>query len=216
MVFSPLLVIGMEIDISHFVTETKVLGPFIRSALWVHGCCFNCPGCVAYDMNRADAKYVSVDYLAEQFIAITGTEGITISGGEPFLQAEALSELIKLIRTKRPDYGVIIYTGFVIEALKEKRDSAIDELISLADIIIDGNYVRELDDGKPYRGSSNQRILLISDRYRTTVDEYYSGDKRNIEIKVTEKNIYMVGVPSEYGLKTWKELKRKAEVGNND
>jgi len=91
----------------------------------------------------------------------------------------------------------------------------VNELIGLADIIIDGNYVKELDDGKPYRGSSNQRILLISDRYRECADEYYSAEKRAIEINVTEKNIYLVGVPSERGLTTWRELKRKAEVRSN-
>lgn len=204
-----------EIDISHYVTETKVLGPFVRSALWVHGCCFNCDGCIAADMNRAEPKYVTAEYLAEIFAGVEGTEGITISGGEPFLQAEGLAEMITAIRRVRGDYGVIIYTGFTIEALREKKDSAVDRLAELADIIIDGNYVRELDDGKPFRGSSNQRILLISDRYKEVADTYYSADKRNIEINVTGKNIYMVGVPSEYGIRTWKELKRKAEVSSN-
>lgn len=204
-----------ELNISYWVNETKVLGPYTRSALWVHGCCFDCPGCIAHEMNRAKSRIVTAEYLAEQLTKVEGTEGITISGGEPFLQAEGLAEMIKLIREKREDYGVIIYTGFLLEELKDKKDAAIDALIEAADIIIDGKYVKELDDGKPYRGSSNQRILLMSDRYRSCADEYYSTDKRNVEIKVTEKNIYLVGVPSEYGLNTWRELKRKAEVSGD-
>lgn len=205
-----------DLRISHYVNETKVLGPFVRSALWVHGCCFDCEGCIAKEMNNGPYKTVSPSELAEVFLNIEGVEGITISGGEAFLQAEGLAEMIGLIRSKR-DYGVIIYTGFTIEALRAKKDASVDALIELADIIIDGNYVKELDDGQPYRGSSNQRILLISDRYREVAKDYYVPGKRNIEINVTEKNIYMVGVPSEHGLKTWKDLKRKAEVsGNNE
>jgi len=205
-----------ELRISHFVDETKVLGPYVRSALWVHGCCFDCEGCLAREMNSGMYKTMSAERLAEHFLSVKGTEGITISGGEAFLQAEALTEMIKLIRDVRPDYGVIIYTGFTIEELRDKKDASVDALIAAVDIIIDGRYIKELDDGVPYRGSSNQRILMISDRYTEAAKEYYVPGKRNVEINVTEKNIYMVGVPSEHGLKIWDDLKRKAEVSGNN
>lgn len=204
-----------ELRISHYVDETKVLGPYVRSVLWVHGCCFDCEGCLAKKMNNGDYKTAPADKLAEHFLSVKNTEGITISGGEAFLQAEALVEMVKLIRAKRPDYGVIIYTGFTIEELRDRKDASVDALIEQADIIIDGRYIKELDDGIPYRGSSNQRILMISDRYREAAKEYYTPGTRNIEIKVTEKNIYMVGVPSEHGLKIWEDLERKAEVSGD-
>lgn len=206
-----------ELRISHYVDETKVLGPFVRSALWVHGCCFNCEGCLAKEMNSREYKAADAEKLAEHFLSVKDTDGITISGGEPFLQAEALSLMIRRIRDTRPDYGVIIYTGFTLEELKGKNDASTDELLGMADIIIDGKYVKELDDGVPYRGSSNQRILLLTDRYKDISKEYYNtSGKRNIEIQVTGKNIYMVGVPSENGLKIWEDLERKAEVSSNN
>lgn len=206
-----------ELRISHYVDETKVLGPFVRSALWVHGCCFNCEGCLAKEMNSREYKAADAEKLAEHFLSVKDTDGITISGGEPFLQAEALSLMIRRIRDARPDYGVIIYTGFTLEELKDKNDASTDELLGMADIIIDGRYVKELDDGVPYRGSSNQRILLLTDRYKDISKEYYNmSGKRNIEIQMTGKNIYMVGVPSENGLKIWEDLERKAEVSGNN
>lgn len=206
-----------ELRISHYVDETKVLGPFVRSALWVHGCCFNCEGCLAKEMNSREYKAADAEKLAEHFLSVKDTDGITISGGEPFLQAEALSLMIRRIRDTRPDYGVIIYTGFTLEELKDKNNASTDELLGMADIIIDGRYVKELDDGVPYRGSSNQRILLLTDRYKDISKEYYNtSGKRNIEIQVTGKNIYMVGVPSESGLKIWEDLERKAEVSGNN
>ena len=206
-----------ELRISHYVDETKVLGPFVRSALWVHGCCFNCEGCLAKEMNSREYKAADAEKLAEHFLSVKDTDGITISGGEPFLQAEALSLMIRRIRDTRPDYGVIIYTGFTFEELKDKNNASTYEMLGMADIIIDGRYVKELDDGVPYRGSSNQRILLLTDRYKDISKEYYNtSGKRNIEIQVTGKNIYMVGVPSENGLKIWEDLERKAEVSGNN
>lgn len=196
--------------ISHYVKKTKVLGPYLRSALWVHGCPFSCPGCLASQMNVREPENVSPDSLADIFSSEDGTEGITISGGEPFMQPGPLAKMLELIKAKR-DYGVIIYTGYTIEKLKEKNDPDTEKLLGLTDILIDGNYVKELDDGVPYRGSSNQRILMLSDRYADVFEEYYlKAGKRNIEIDIEAKKVYLVGVPSEHGLKVWRDLTDKA------
>ena len=76
--------------------------------------------------------------------------------------------------------------------------------------------MQELDDGKPYRGSSNQKIHLMTDRYKSVFEDYYNGtDKRNIEIDVVKDNVYMVGVPSKNGIEVWRQFKKKAD-GNRD
>lgn len=197
--------------ISHYVLKTKVLGPHERSALWVSGCCFDCAGCIAKEMNNQKATEVDSHILAEIF-AKEETEGITISGGEPFLQAKSLTELVCEIREER-DYGVIVYTGFEYNDLLKSGNPDFMNFIAEIDILIDGKYEKDKDDGKPYRGSSNQMIRLLSERYKDKYDSYYmSENKRNIEINVEPDHIYMIGVPSEYGLKTWRELKKRAEV----
>lgn len=203
------------IKISHYIENTRVLGPFIRSALWVHGCNRSCKGCIAQKMNTQVPNKYAIEELAKVFLEIEYAEGITISGGEPFLQAKELYELIRLIRSQR-DYGVIVYTGNTYEELLESNDSGVNKLLSQTDILIDGRYIEELDDGLPYRGSSNQRIIMISDRYKDCYEDYYlKGTKRNIEIKVTEKNVYLTGVPSKNGLEVWQKFKKKAG-GDND
>ena len=211
---SPYVVnIDMEnkLKISHYILETKVLGPYLRSALWVNGCCFNCPGCIAEEMNKKKPTVVGVEELKKIFSDVGNSEGITISGGEPMLQAKGLNELIIEIRSIR-DYGVIVYTGFTLEELKEKNDPDINGFLKNIDILIDGQYQNDLDDGKPFRGSSNQRIILLTDRYKEIYEDYYlRNGKRDIEIRVETDHIYMIGVPSKYGLQTWKELKKRAE-----
>ena len=201
-----------RIEISHYVLETKVLGPYTRSAMWVHGCCFNCKGCIAEEMNKAELDIVTVDDLVDTFANVESCEGITISGGEPFLQAGALSKMIKGIKARR-DYGVIVYSGFTLEELERKNDTDISDFLGQIDILIDGRYLESMNDGVPFRGSSNQRIILLTERYADVFDEYYlKQKKRDIEIRIEEHKVYMVGVPSEYGLKTWKDLKKRAEA----
>ncbi len=198
------------IDISHYVEYTKVLGPYLRSALWVHGCNAGCTGCIAKEMNEEKGTIYDVDELAGLFAGIPNTEGITISGGEPFLQAKSIVTMIEKIRKIR-DYGVIVYTGFLYEELDQSEDENIRKMLYNIDILIDGRYIKELDDNIPYRGSSNQRIIQLTDRYQNVMNTYYHAhDKRKIEINVTENKVYLVGVPSEYGLKVWEDFKKKA------
>ena len=201
--------------ISHYIERTSVLGPYLRSALWVHGCCFSCEGCLAKEMNIGLYKEYAPADLSELFLKVTDTEGITISGGEPFLQSEELATMLDCIKAKR-DYGVIIYTGFLKEELEKKNDTGVQRLLQHIDILIDVNYNQELDDGKPYRGSSNQKIHLVTDRYKNVFDDYYNGtDKRKIEIDVEKDNVYMVGVPSKNSIEVWRQFKKKAD-GNRD
>ena len=93
--------------ISHYIERTSVLGPYSRSALWVHGCCFSCEGCLAKEMNAGPYKELSPADLSETFLKVIDTEGITISGGEPFLQSRELVAMINRIKARR-DYGVIV------------------------------------------------------------------------------------------------------------
>jgi len=125
------------------------LGPGKRFGVWVAGCHRRCPGCVApesHDMTRGDA--VDVGALAWEILT-SGAEGITISGGEPFLQAEALAQLLQIIHSKR-DMGVIVYTGYLLEELSDVPDAQL--LLAQTDLLVDGPYVRELDDGRSLCG----------------------------------------------------------------
>ena len=166
-------------------------------------------------MNAGPYKEYDPADLSEIFLKVADAEGITISGGEPFLQAGEIAAMLDRIKTVR-NYGVIIYTGFLREELEKNRNTGVQRLLKHADILIDGHYMQELDDGKPYRGSSNQTIHLVTERYRPVFEDYYNGtDKRNIEIDIEKDNVYMVGVPSRNGIEVWRQFKKKAD-GNRD
>ena len=197
-----------KLTISHYVERTKVLGPYERSALWVSGCCFSCEGCMAAFSDNIVTETEALS-LAERLSEIDDAEGVTISGGEPFLQSEPLAEFIERIKEKR-DYGAILYTGFTYEELtaRGKNEPEIAKLLGMIDILIDGPYIASLDDGKAYRGSSNQRIMQLSGRYSRVFDEYYSSPKRRTEINFTRRATFLVGVPSKDGLAAWEEMRK--------
>lgn len=172
------------------------LGPGTRYCVWVAGCNRNCPGCIApqsHDMTQGDA--IETGALAWE-ILLSHADGLTISGGEPFLQAPALAELIRRIRKKR-DLGVIVYTGYTLEQLQQMPEAW--ELLEQTDLLIDGPYIRELDDGLSLRGSSNQRVIPLTDRYRTELGLYGSGERKT-QTFYHGINTHHVGIPtnSEY------------------
>lgn len=169
---------------------TKALGPYKRYAIWVQGCEKNCQGCIATDARSLnEGMVVTVSELVETIVKEREIEGITISGGEPFLQQEALCELIDSIRVRR-DCGVIIYTGM---SYKEISDTT---LAQKSDLVIDGEYIAELNDDKSLRGSSNQNIIDVSGRYKECIEEYYGQTGRRVEVIAQGKRLRLVGIPS--------------------
>lgn len=193
------------LEISHIEDSTTLLGPYNRCVIWVHGCCFNCPGCLADNTKNGLFTAETIQTLAERIDSLD-VEGITISGGEPFLQAESLTALITELR-KRKDLGVIVYSGFTLSQIMS--DPIKSTLLPCIDVLIDGKYVKELDDGRAYIGSSNQKIHYLTNRYEGIGKEYYAAKKRKVEIKMTENKLILVGVPSADSLKIWEKLKEK-------
>ena len=121
--------------------RVRVLGPGVRYVLWVQGCPRGCPGCISPEaQDPAGGEIRSVAALAEAILAVPDIEGVTISGGEPFLQAEALCSLIDRIRARR-DLGVIIYTGYVLEELQSGAVPHAEALLARTDLLVDGPYV---------------------------------------------------------------------------
>ena len=202
----------MKIRYSAKVEQTQVLGPGKRAVLWVHGCCFDCPGCIAPGFKEGSYTEADPQTLARWYLDLDA-EGLTISGGEPMLQAEALARMIREIRGVR-DTGVIVYTGFVYETLLEKarQDDGIQSFLEQIDLLIDGPYIQERNHGEPYRGSDNQRLLALTDRYSEQLKSYYAGQQgRQIEIRISGENTLLVGVPSRDQAEIWNNIKSMAK-----
>ena len=201
-----------EINYGHFTGDTQLLGPFRRGVLWVQGCCFSCKGCIAQSMRGEGGYWIETKKMAEFFLQQLDIEGITISGGEPFLQPKALTEMIRMIRQEK-DFGVIVYSGLYLKEIEKlsERNEWVKDFLTEIDLLIDGRYEEELDDGRKAVGSSNQTIHLLTDRYKESAAKYYTELGRKTEIRVFGNRMQMIGVPSAESADVWRAL-----VGEKD
>lgn len=197
-----------RIRLHNIAYRTKVLGPGERFAIWLQGCKRRCKGCMSESSRALDGgRMASISKLSQVILEQQGLEGITVSGGEPFLQPEALCALLERIRSAS-GLGVIVYTGFTLEQLKAMEDPWIDKMLSgYIDLLIDGEYVDSLNDGKSLKGSSNQRVLFLTDRYLPD-RALYEGTTRNAEVQMTENELFFIGIPSK---KTWQQWQRAVD-----
>lgn len=141
------------------VQDSIVDGPGIRYVIFTQGCPHHCPGChnpQTHDF--AGGRNADVEEILSQIFGNPLTSGVTFSGGEPFVQAEALLPVAEAVK----DHGknLMIYTGFLLEDLQRMNQPGVHRLLELADILVDGPFLlAERDLTLQYRGSSNQRVI---------------------------------------------------------
>ena len=150
-----------KIKIAGIVEESIVDGPGIRFVIFTQGCphkCVECHNPQTHDFNMG--RYENIDKLAKKIDENPLLSGITLSGGEPFLQPLELVKLIEKIKNK--NLNVITYTGFTYEQLIQSKNKNVLELLNKTDILIDGKFILELkDENLMFRGSSNQRAIDV-------------------------------------------------------
>jgi anaerobic ribonucleoside-triphosphate reductase activating protein len=153
-----------NIRIAGIEEDSIVDGPGLRAAVFLQGCDKRCEGCQnpeTWPVGEG-GTLMSAGELWAKISANPLTSGVTLSGGEPLLQAKALLPLAENIKEAKLDLA--IYTGDTIEQILERNDEAQINLLSLADTLIDGPFIlAEKSLALPFRGSSNQRILDLKE-----------------------------------------------------
>lgn len=124
-------------------------GPGIRSVIFFQGCMRRCPGCHNPTTWDLDGGYdIEETSLLSELDRCSPTKRVTISGGEPLLQQDAVEMLVGLL--KQEGYDVALYTGF---AKQEIRPT----ILAMLDYVKTGEYVEALHTTViPYVGSKNQ------------------------------------------------------------
>lgn len=153
------------IVVSRILDHCQVLGPGARAVIWVQGCPLRCRGCIATEaLSFSGGTTRTVAGLAGWLESLDGIEGVTLSGGEPFAQADALAELIDEVRVARPDFTAMAYSGFTLAALRRGAPGQ-RALLDRLDLLVDGPYQVARHGDLRWRGSANQRLIPLSDRY---------------------------------------------------
>ena len=182
----------MPLSVARIYFPVKTLGPGQRIGIWTAGCNRNCVGCISPELQAVEAGQSMSSHEIIGIIKRIGCvpDGFTISGGEPFLQIEALCDLLEELVLITDD--ILIYTGYTLDELVERHDERIDRVISLCSAIVDGPYIDELNDGIGLRGSSNQKIHVFKHYER-----YCGLDtcKREVQTVLYGKKFLTIGIP---------------------
>ena len=162
----------MQLRIAGKAGESIVDGPGIRFTIFTQGCPHQCEGCHNHETwSFEGGEFITTDELFEQITRDPLLDGVTYSGGEPFMQCEALVELSDRIRAfKGFPLNIMSYTGFTFEELVDQAnmENGYMELLKRLDWLVDGRFVlakRTLE--LPFRGSSNQRYIDVQASLKT-------------------------------------------------
>ncbi len=167
----------MNIKIAGLVNDSITDGVGIRFVVFVQGCPHRCDGCHnQHTQDFAGGSYMEDGEILEKIKNNPLLDGVTLSGGEPFAQAEKLLWLAKEI--KKLNLHLVIYTGYVFENLKEIQGAY--ELLKYADVLVDGPFVKNLRDYTlKFKGSSNQRIIDVQKTLQSGKVELVTDEKWN-------------------------------------
>jgi len=184
-----------KLNVAAICPGTRAMGPGLRSALWVQGCPFSCPGCIAPEWRTYEERQLMTpEQAVQRLLSVQGVTGITFSGGEPMLQAAGLAQTARLARQQVPQLTVICFTGYTLQQLvRMKRLPGITALMDELDVLIDGQYDWRHHTDIGLRGSSNQSIYYLGERLKNTGLEELG---RRAEIRVLDGEMMLVGVPT--------------------
>lgn len=150
----------MKIRLYGIVNDSIVDGPGLRYTVFVQGCLHKCYGCHNPGSHAIEGGYIAdTEQCLLEINQNPLLDGVTLSGGEPFLQPLPLIDFVKKIKQK--NLHVMIYSGYTFEEILA-LGKAEKELLSLCDTLVDGQFILSLRSlGLLYKGSSNQRIIDI-------------------------------------------------------
>ncbi len=185
----------MKLRVHQILNETRAEGPGRRFCIWVQGCCHRCPGCFAGSTWDPDGGYSAdtADIIAQLNAHMDHIEGITLLGGEPFMQADALAEIATY--AKAQGLSVFCFTGYTIEELRAMGGAA-ERLLALIDVLADGRYIQEKRDfGRPWVGSSNQKYHFLTQRY---TEKDILGAHNRIELRLKKDGSVIINGMGDY------------------
>lgn len=151
----------IKIRIAGKIYDSLANGPGMRYVLFTQGCTIHCDGCQnrhTWDLNGG--QEIEIKNIVDDIFNDVLIDGVTISGGDPMEQKQALLELCKEIKNRDNNMNIMIYTGRTYEELINLNNDCINNILKIADYLVDGRFEKNnTDNAIRYTGSANQRII---------------------------------------------------------
>jgi len=184
------------LNLAHACISDEANGPGRRFTVWTQGCQLGCPGCFNPGLQPVvPRRAVSPRDLAREAVAAGPWEGISLSGGEPFLQAGALVRFLDELRSLVAPFATIVFSGYRVEELRA-RGGAATELIERVDLVVDGPYLRERASALPLRGSQNQRLVALTPAGQALRERVERQPSAGCEVRIGDDGaVILTGFP---------------------
>lgn len=186
----------MHIAINKVHFPVTTLGFGRRLGIWTQGCSIHCPGCVSRDTWDTEPSHrIALDELLVGCAGwLAQADGVTISGGEPFDQPDALRELLKQLRARCAG-DLLVFSGYAQEMLAAQHA----DILALADVLISDPFVAHAGQTLALRGSDNQRVSLLTplarERYPADLDRRMWEPQRRLDLMMEGDDVWMAGIP---------------------
>lgn len=174
------------LQVADYALQATHVGPGLRAYIRVQGCQRMCHACLHSETRPlGGGKPMRVSHLVDKILATPNLEGITLLGGETYLQALALADLLKPLREQ--GLGVFTFTGFTFEQIMLARRVDWRALTDMTDMIVTGGYQSHLRDFKrPWVESTNQSVHFLTPRYQY-LQEAFEPTPNTVEMHWLEK-----------------------------
>ena len=164
-------------------------GEGVRNSLYVSGCMFHCEGCynvATWSFNAGIPYTAELEEQIMEDLAQPYVQGLTLLGGEPFLNTGILLPLVKRIRKELPDKDIWSWTGYTWEEMMLETPDKL-ELLSLVDILVDGRYdKRRLARDTTMRNRDASFVLASHQMRREQYLRYYRETESKADILVDQ------------------------------
>lgn len=185
----------MNISLSRVHFPVTTLGPGRRLGIWFQGCSIRCDGCISADTWGPGKRPLALAQLLDDLQPwLAEAEGITLSGGEPFDQTDALLALLGALR-QRTRVDILVYSGHSLEALQPVLQRA----KGLLDALMCDPFEQQQAQTRVLRGSDNQRLIFFTELGRQRLGAYerpLQADDRALDLMFDDDgSIWMAGIP---------------------
>lgn len=142
--------------------HSAVNGPGVRYVLFMQGCHHHCSGCQNPETHALDGGIeCRIQDVISEIVGTRYLDGVTLSGGDPFVQPEAGMQIARAV--KEAGLNLWVYTGWTYEQLQDGcAGEAGKKMLSYVDVLVDGPFVEGLrSEEVRWRGSTNQTLVDV-------------------------------------------------------
>ena len=196
----------MKVSLSRIHYPVTTLGPGRRIGIWLQGCSIRCPGCISldtWDQKASDTEVADIVRAVGKWLS--ECDGITISGGEPFDQPEALLALLSALRIESRQ-SILVYSGHPYEQLR----SSTAVQAGLIDALISEPFLKDTPQTLALRGSDNQRLHLLTELGNKSFAEYDRevtlNEKRLDVMFDADGAVWFAGIPARGDMKKFQSI----------